>query len=200
MSGAVWIGVRALVHVVRRAAAFLVVHLAGLYRVRRREPAAVGELHARLGAETAHAPAARVGQAAQRLPIEEISWPAGQAGFDRCGRLRSDHVQQLEVRALRLELRRLARHDQHARAFLGRVRLALELDAVARSLHHIDQVIVLARVDRELPALEDRSPVDGQVLRAAEARAANLPFEPRLDRNGLGFVRVDDGNVFDGSA
>ena len=160
---AVGIRIRPFVQVIRRSAAFLVMHLAGLDCVRRREPAAVEQPHARLGAEAAHAAAARVGQRAQRLTVEEIAGTAGQAGFHRGRRLRRDHLQDLEIRALRVELRRLAGREQHARAFLGGVRFAVELDlAVCGALHHVEQVIILVVAGIEPFALDDGASIDGR--------------------------------------
>ena len=102
-------------------------------------------------------------------------------------------MQKLEIRARGVEPSRVARHEQHAGAVLGRVSFVLEMHAPARgALHDVDDVVVLARVDRELPALQDRSPVHRQVLRAAQALVANRPFQPGFDALGFGGVRVDD--------
>src|SRR5690606_10230452 len=73
---------RAEMHVIWRGAALVVVHLAGLNRIRRRESAAVGEPHARFGAEATHAAAARILERPQNAAIEEVAGPARQALLD----------------------------------------------------------------------------------------------------------------------
>src|SRR3989442_10846253 len=103
MRGAFGVRVGTAVHMIRRGAAFLVVHLSCLDRVRRREPASITKPDAGLGAESANAAATGITQRAELFSVEEISGPSRQAGFDGRRRRRRYHVQQFEGRARRFK-------------------------------------------------------------------------------------------------
>ena len=193
VGGAVRVGAGAHMRVIGRRAALVIVHLASLDRIGRREPAAIEKPDGGLGAEPANAAAARVAERAERLPIEEISRPPGQPPFDGGGRLGRLHVQQLQIRPRRFEPRRFSRGEQHTGPFLGCVLLVVEADhALLRRRHDVNQVIVVARPRLEPATFQHCSSVDGQGLRTAQTLAADRPFKSGFDRPGLGGVRIDD--------
>ena len=77
-------------------------------------------------------------------------------------RSRRHHVQQFQIRPGRFESSRFARREQHARAFLSHMSLIIKMNnTVGRALHRVNEVVVLVRLDVELPARNDGPPVNG---------------------------------------
>jgi len=167
-------------------------------RIGRRQPAAVEQPDARLGAEAAHAAATCVAERTQRAAIEKVSRATGQAAFDAGGRLRRHHVQQLEIGPGCVEICGLARRQQHAGTVFGDMGLAGEFHTAARrSLHDVNDVVIVIGAGLELTTLADRSSIHRQMFRAAKLLVANDPFQPGIDGFGFGGIRIDDGDVTD---
>ena len=146
-----------------------------------------------LGTEATHTASAGIAERTERAPIEKISRPARQSAFHGGRRLWRHHVKQLEVSAGRFKSRGFAWREQHAGPLLGCMRLPVEADgAVFRRLDDIDKVVVVARLDVQLPTFQHRPLVDGQRLRTTQTFATKRPFQPGRDRFGFGGVPVND--------
>ena len=152
-------------HVIRRGAALLVVHLSCLDGIRRREPRSVTKPYTGLGAESADTPATGITQCTKRFPVEEISWPSRQSGFDARRRFRHDHVEQFEVRIRRFKSRGFRWSKEQACSLFGVMNLIIETnDALGGGRYNIHEVVIVARLDIQLPAGKNRSLKDGQIL------------------------------------
>ena len=186
------------VHVIRRRAAFLIMHLSGLDGIRRREPASIPKPHAGLGAEPADTAATGVAQCAKLFPIEEVSRASRQPGFNARRRFWRHHMQQFQVRARRFEYDGFRWSGKHARSFFRVMNLILETnDAFGRSAYYINKVVIVAGLDVELAAGEYRSLVDREIFRTAEIRTAESHLGSGFHAPGLSGIGINYREVVD---
>ena len=184
--------------VIGRRTALDVVHFTRLYGVGGREPAAVRQSHAGLGAEAAHPAAAGVAEHAKSVPVEEVSRTARQAIFHGCWRRGNHHVEQVHTGSGSIDLGRLVRRQKDACTLPGTVRLpAIKYEATDRIVYDVQDMIEVTSNYIELPAWCYGSPVDRQRVGTAKPGAAQFAFQAGRDRRGCRRVRIDDVDVLD---
>ena len=175
--------------VIRRRASFVVMHFSRLNRICQRKPAPIRESDAGLSTESADTATAGIAQAAEHFSIEEIAGTAGKSLVNCSRRFSNDQVQQFEIGTRCFKYRGFARYEKNAGAFLGRMRLISEVnDALGRSLHDVNQVVIIAGLKVPLFSREDGLLVYRQVLRTAQFGAAQRFLDSCLD--GLRFCRI----------